>query len=63
MVWVGRDLKAHPAPTPAVGRAVTTSSAAPGALQRGPECRGGWGTHSFYGQPCQRLTALKKITG
>jgi len=21
MVWVGRDLKAHPAPTPAVGRA------------------------------------------
>ena len=32
MVWVGMDLKAHPAPTPAVGRAAPYRLRLPRAL-------------------------------
>jgi len=57
MVWDGRDLKAHPAPTPHHELAATHQL----RLPRAPSSLGhlqGWGIHSFSGQLCQCLTIL-----
>jgi len=58
MAWVGRDLKAHPFSTPAVGWVPPSAQAAQGPIQPGLEHLQGWGTHSFSGQLCHCLTAL-----
>ena len=59
MVWVGRDLKDHPVPPPALGRdPLPPAQGAPSPVQPGLEpCQGG-GSHSFSGQSGQGLTTL-----
>ena len=58
-VWVGRDLKAHPAPTPCRGQGChPAAQAAQGPVHPGPEHVQGWGSHSFSGQLCQGLTSV-----
>ena len=59
MVWVGRDLKAHPVPPRAVGRAATQQLSCPGLHPTWPWAPPGMGHHSFSGQLCQRLTAIR----
>jgi len=43
MAWVGRDLKDHQVPTPAVGRAATHQL----RLLRAPSSLQGWGTKAL----------------
>jgi len=59
MVWVGRDLKAHPVPTLCCGQGChPAAQAARSPIQLGLEHLQGWGTHSSSGQLWQGLTAL-----
>ena len=52
MVWVGRDLRAHPVPTPCHGQGChPAAQTAQGHNQPGLEHLQGWGTYSFSGQP------------
>ncbi|XP_061317325.1 keratinocyte-associated protein 3 isoform X2 [Pezoporus flaviventris] len=52
MVWVGRDLKAHPVPTPCHRQGhLPIDQVAPSPVQPGLEHCQGWGSHSFSGQP------------
>jgi len=58
MVWVGRDLKSHPATTLCHGQGcLPPAEAAEGPIQLGLE-HSGMGHHSFSGQLCQGLTTL-----
>ena len=51
-VWVGRDLKDHPVPTPCHRQGhLPPAQAAPSPVQPGLEPCQGWGTHSCSGQP------------
>ena len=47
-VWVGRGLKAHPAPTPRHGLVAPTSTGCPGPIQPGLEHLQGWGTAALW---------------
>ena len=61
MVWAGRDLKAHPVPTPCHGQGhLPLEQVAPSpCVQPGLEHCQGWGSHSFSGKSlCQRLSTL-----
>ena len=60
MLWVGMDLKAHPAPSPCREQCHPTAQAAQGPIQPGLECLRGWGTHSFSGQLIAKSFLLKR---
>jgi len=56
MVWVGRDLKAHPVSTPCHGQGChPPAQAAQGPIQPGLECLQRWGTTAWLGTLCHGL--------
>ena len=58
MGCVGKDLKAHPAPTPCHGQGCPPAAqAAHGPHPTRPECLQRWGTYSFSGQSNDCLMA------
>jgi len=59
MVWPGRNLKAHPAPSPSVGRAAPRQLSCPGPHPTWPSAPPGRGHHSFFRQK----TSLVPYTG
>ena len=52
MVWVGKDLKAHPVSTPCHGQGhLPPDQVAPSPVQPSPEHCQGWGIYHFSGHP------------
>ena len=58
MGWVGRDLKAHPAPVPAVGWLPPTRWGCPGPHSTWPRAPPGMGHAQLSGQLCQCLSTF-----
>jgi len=63
MVWVGRDLKAHPVPAPCYGLPGTQQLSLPGPIQPGPEPLQGWGSPSSAQAACARASLATRAGG